>query len=162
MRSRDRLRGVVALAILVASADAAAQLPPPLPNVGPPLILRLEGAWQPTRAAARAAGFTVASFAFLGDAPATTHWLGVTDARTVGGDHPLDGKDVLNALAPFVPNLLIVGPQDLVSRLRGAAPGRRLRVEGLVDRGARTYYLRHVDLDVGPAARVRPSHSGCA
>jgi hypothetical protein len=162
VRSRLRLLGVLALTILVAR-DGVAQLPPPLPNVGPPLILRLDGVWQPTRAAARAVGFTVASFAFLGDEQARTLWLGVTEARTVGGDNPVDGKDVLNAVAPFVPNLLIVGPKDLVARLRSAAPGTRLRIEGLVDRGSRTYYLRRIEFDAEPTARrPRPPHSGRA
>ena len=73
-------------------------------------------------------------------------WLGVTDARTSGSDQPLDGKAVLEQVAPFTPNFLVAGSDDLVGRLRDAKPGTRVRVEGLVERGSRTYQLRRVDV----------------
>ena len=116
----------------------------PLPNVGPPLLLRLEGKREPTAEAARAVGFTVASFGFTGDG--SRLWLGVDDARTVGGDHPLDGKDVLEAVSPYTPNFLVAGSADLVSALRSAPDDAPLVVEGLVLRGSRIYYLRSVRL----------------
>ncbi len=62
------------------------------------------------------------SLAFAGKS-AEQRWLGVTKVRTVGGDQVLNGQDVLAAVAPFAPNLFVVGPDDLLARLRDAPPG---------------------------------------
>jgi len=143
---------IVALALLATAAGAAAQrapgVPGPLPG-GPPLLLKLEGVIQPTEAAAKRTGFTVTSLAFLGAKTEAQRWLGVTKARTVGGDQPLDGKDVLAVVAPFTPNFLVVGPEALVAQLRDAPPGTAVRIEGLVNGGSRTYFLRRVERDAG-------------
>ena len=142
-----RLASGIGLALL-ACVGAAAELRPPLPNVGPPLLLELEGTIEPTAARARDKGFAAASLGFAGSD--VTRWLAVTKARTTGGDQPLDGKDVLAALAPFTPTLLVAGTPELVARLRDAPSGSTVRVEGLVDRGARTYYVRRVEVDGTP------------
>ena len=139
---------VAVVAALAVTASAVAQHVPPLP-AGPPLLLRLEGVIQLTKPAAERTGSTVASFAFAGAPARETRWLGVTKARTFGGDQPLDGKDVLAAVAPFTPNFLVVGPKELVARLRDAPAGTAVRVEGLVHRGSRTYLLRRVEHDAG-------------
>ena len=97
-----------------------------------------------TREAAAESGFTAISLGFLGSA--AVRWLGVTDARTVGADQFVLGKDVLAAVAPFTPNLLVAGPPELVGRLRTAPPGTRVVVEGLVSRASRMYYLRRVEI----------------
>ena len=142
---------VAVLALLAVAAGAAAQGVPgisgPVPG-GPPLLLKLEGVIQPTRAAAAHTGFTVTSLAFAGAPTDAQRWLGVTKARTVGGDQPLDGKDVLALVAPFTPNFLVVGPKELVVQLRDVPPGTAVRIEGLVNRGSRTYFLRRVERDV--------------
>jgi hypothetical protein len=132
----------MATLVLLLAPVAIAQVHPPLPNVGPPLILRLEGILQATRGAAERSGLTVVSFAFLDGARDGERFLGVESARTLGGDHPLDGKDVLAAVAPFDPNLLVAGPAGLVRTLRTLPAGASVRIEGLVDPGSRTYYLR--------------------
>src|SRR3989442_11367946 len=95
---------IAVVALLAMAAGAAAQRVPPFPATGPPLILKLEGVIQPTKAAAERTGFTVTSLAFAGAPTGDQRWLGVTKARTVGGDQPLDGKDVLAVVAPFTPN----------------------------------------------------------
>jgi hypothetical protein len=139
------------IAVLLFAATAAAQRIPgingPSPNVGPPLILRLDGVIVDSREAAAGKGFSVVSLAFFRSE--TRRWLAVKDARTVGGDNYLDGKDVLNILAPFDPNLLVVGPANLVARVRDAPAGTALRIEGLVDTGGRTYLLRSVESPPG-------------
>jgi hypothetical protein len=106
------------------------------------LLLRIEGVLQTTRAAATS-GFTVVSMRFL-DGDGGARFLAVDDVRTIGGDQFVNGKDVLDALAPFDPNLLITGPPDRVAGLRKLAPGTIVRLEGLVDRGSRTFHLRDV------------------
>src|SRR5437773_959222 len=138
---------IVVLALLATPTGAAAQRVPPFPASGPPLLLKLEGVIQPTRAAAERTGFTVTSLAFAGAPTGEQRWLGVTKARTVGGDQPLDGKDVLAVVAPFKPNFLVVGPKELVAQLRDAPPGTAVRIEGSGSRGAHTSSPRRVERD---------------
>jgi len=135
---------VIGIAVAAAAAGARSIPGGPFPNVGPPLLLRLEGVLEGSPPAARGKGFTVLSLALLGTDE--RRWLAVTEARTFGGDQPLSGKDVIDIVAPFRPNLLLTGPAELMSELRGASPGTRIRIEGLVDRGSRTYYLRRVEM----------------
>jgi hypothetical protein len=133
-----RLLSVVLLGIAVAAA--ATEIPSP--KLGPALLLRLEGVVGTDRAAVEKAGFTVTSFTFLGHGPEANRWLGVTDARTVGGDVAADGKDVLDAVAPFTPNFIASGDAGLVTPLLALPPGTAVRIEGLVDRGSRTFLVR--------------------
>ncbi len=134
----------IALALMTTAA-AAQDLPSD--RFGPPLILRLKGVVEPTPEAARHTdGFAVVSLGFLGDGAPAQRWLGVDDARTLG-DGPL-GKDVLEVVEPFQPNLLVAGPADIVAELRDAPPGTVLDIEGLVDGDSRTYYLRRVEREV--------------
>ncbi len=132
----------------VASAQRSGGLGP-LQNAEQPLLLRLEGVIQPTKAAARRSGFTVTSLGFAHASAEDERWLGVTKVRTVGGDQVLNGQDVLNAVAPFEPNLFVVGPDDLLAKLRDAPPGTAVRVEGIVTRSSRTYFLRRVEPGAG-------------
>jgi len=134
----------IALALMTTAA-AAQDLPSD--RFGPPLILRLKGVVEPTPEAARHTdGFAVVSLGFLRDGAPAQRWLGVDDARTLG-DGPL-GKDVLEVVEPFQPNLLVAGPADIVAELRDAPPGTVLDIEGLVDGDSRTYYLRRVEREV--------------
>ena len=136
-----------ALVSLLWAAIASAHVSsgPPFVNAGPPLLLRLEGILAQDAARARAQGFTVASLGVLGRPADQRRWLGVTDARTVGGDQAVDGKDVLNAVSPFTPNLLVAGPPAVVERLLAQPDGAHVVIEGLVDRASRTYYLRSIE-----------------
>ena len=138
------MRTLLILTLVLAPWMAAAQSPPPrAPAIGPPLLLRLEGVLADRKSAARAAGFDAVSIGFQrSDA---RRWLGVTKARTVGGDNPLDGKDVIALVAPFDPNFLVAGPDELVKRIRDAPAGTALRIEGLVERGSRIFQVRTVE-----------------
>jgi hypothetical protein len=133
--------------LLLVAGAAAAQLPP-LPNVGPPLLLRLEGVLAISRQSAEELAPRTASLGL--DGIETIRWLAVERARTVGGDQPLDGADVLGLVAPFTPNLLVRGPADTIARLRAASDGDWVRLEGLVEGSSRTYYLRRLDLPDTP------------
>lgn len=132
------------LALVAAGGLAAAVEPPAAP--APPLILRLEGVIHRTKAGATGSGFTAVSLGFLGGSSDVQRWLGVTKARTVGGDQALDGKDVLALMAPYSPNFLVAGAARLVEQLRDAPAGTPVRLEGLVRRGSRTFYLRRVEV----------------
>jgi hypothetical protein len=146
---RSRAALVLIAFALGAGGLADAQRVPsgPVPSVAPPLLLRLEGVIEPSAEAARGKGFTITSLGFLGGDE--RRWLAVTKARTVGGDQPLDGKDVLALVDPFTPNFLVTGSRALLDRLLEAAPDTPVRIEGLVDRGSRTYQLRTVEREPG-------------
>ena len=116
----------------------------PLPNVGPRPLLRLEGVIEHSHDAAKRHGFTVTSFGFLGAPASVERWLGVTLARTVGGDQAVNGKTVLLNVSMWQPNFLVSGPPDLSAVLQAFAPGTRVEIEGLLVRGPNGYLLRSV------------------
>ncbi len=139
-----------ALGLLILRATPALSTGgPPEINIRAPILLRLEGQVAATRDAALKTGFTAVSLDLLGDDAHRSRWIGVTEARTLGGDQFVMGKDVLAAVAGFTPNLLVTGPPALVTALRDAPPGTPVRMEGLVDRGSRVYYLRSVRVGAG-------------
>jgi len=141
------IRTLLPTIVLALMTTAAAAQDLPSDRFGPPLILRLKGVVEPTPEAARHTdGFAVVSLGFLGDGAPAQRWLGVDEARTLPGDDPF-GKDVLEAVEPFQPNLLVAGPADVVAELRDAPPGTALDIEGLVERDSRIYHLRQVERD---------------
>jgi hypothetical protein len=144
---KHRLAAVSVTLALACAPGVRAQIRVPFPNAGPLPLLRLEGVLQASAAPKAEAAFTVASLGFLGDGAGSRRWLGVTRARTVGGDQPLDGKDVLQLVSPFDPNLLVTGAPAMVAQLRDAPAGTTVEVEGLFDRGGRTFYLRRVTVE---------------
>ena len=139
MRSLLRTLGPM---LFVAAAVVALATEIPSPQLGPALLLRLDGIITTDRAVAEKAGYTVASFAFLGHGAEADRLLGVTEARTVGGDVAASGQDVLNAVAPFTPNFLASGSPAMVKALLALPDGTAVRIEGLVDRGSRTFLVR--------------------
>src|SRR5690242_13690699 len=115
-----------ALVLLLATAARTEHEPTgPLPNVARPVVLQLDGVIAGSRRPAERKGFTAVSLSFAGSD--AQQWLGVADARTIGGDQPLDGKAVLEQVAPFTPTFLVAGSDDLVGRLRDAKPGTKVR-----------------------------------
>jgi len=114
----------------------------PRPSGGRPeqILLRLEGVMQ-AGTKRGAIGFTVVSLGLLGSRPAT-RFLAVEEARTIGGDPGVLGKDILDAVRPFEPDLLVSGPTALLERLYAAAAGDRVTLEGLVTVSSRRYFLR--------------------
>ena len=138
------MRSLLLLALVIAFPAVAGARSFPF-QVPQPLLLRLEGHFAADRAAARV-GADPVSMRVDGE----MRWFAVTLARTFGGDQPLSGRDVLNAIAPIEPNLIAVGSADLRHALAGATDGTPLTIEGLVDRGSRSYLLRKVTLPTPP------------
>jgi hypothetical protein len=143
-----RLRIGLALALLLASPAG------PRATVAPPiqvrqLILHLEGTMAPDRATAATLGFRAVSFGVKGQDPRLRLWLGVDKAYPLG-DYPVLGKDILENVQMYDPNFFVVGDRELVRRFLDLQPGSRVVLEALVDRGLRTFYLRHVDVAAGP------------
>ncbi|MCW5892426.1 MAG: hypothetical protein KIT14_18040 [bacterium] len=146
-----RLTRLGAIAVLTLAASTPVLAGPDTGRpLGPPLILRLDGVVASGREEAARIGFTTASFGVLGGAPDTRVWLGVDDARTVGGDNAVNGKDVLESLAGYQPTFLLAGPKPLVAQVTSLGVGVRVRLEGLVGRRARTFLVRAVSTDAGP------------
>jgi hypothetical protein len=137
--------------VLSAAGPARASEIPGIPRAQP-LILRLEGRFASDRDAALANGRDVLSIRIAD----RDRWLTVDRATTVSGDHPLNGRDVLNLLAPLQPNLIVVGAQSLRDRLTSAPDGEPVRLEGLVDRGSRTLLLRDVQVKTARRLSIRP------
>jgi hypothetical protein len=138
-------RALAAAALLVAAATSDGR-EPMLPDIGPPLILRMEGRFAADRqhAADRADAVSIQ----VGE---RERWLAATKVRTVGADHTLSGRAVLNMLAPYEPNLLAVGREDLRLALTTAPEGAPVTVEGLLNRGSRTFLLREVVIGTPPS-----------
>jgi hypothetical protein len=136
---------LVLSAVASAAGPARASEIPAVPRTQP-LILRLEGRFASDRGGALANGRDVLSIRIAD----RDRWLTVDRATTVSGDHPLNGRDVLNLLAPLQPNLIIVGTQSLRDRLATAADGVPVSLEGLVETGSRTLLLRDAQVKTGP------------
>ena len=133
----------IGVALVVASCvQATAREFPVIPQ---PIVLRLTGRITPDRASARVQHPDVVGMQ-IGDA---MRWLGVERSITLG-DHPVSGRTVLNMLEPFQDGVLVVGATPLQQKLLGAPPGAILTIEGLFDRGARTYLLRDVQVAAPP------------
>jgi len=131
-------RVLAVLALIVFSGSAVAGELPPV--VRRPIILQLEGFFAADRASAQLRG----ADAVLVRVASSERWFSAVRARTVGGDQPLDGRDVLARLAPIQPNLNAVGARDLCERLAGATDGTPVAIEGLIDLGSHSYLLRSV------------------
>ena len=140
------MRLAILAALIVSTAVYASDLPKL--NVGPPLQLRLEGSFAPDRAHALAGG----SDAIRMTIGRHDRWFAARVARTVGGDQPRSGRDVLNALAPFETSMHVVGSSDLVRRIDDAPEGVPMSVEGLVDIESRSYLLRAVVIESTPSS----------
>ena len=122
------------VAVTIARADGLPGAP------RQPIILRLDGHFTADQATARAEGTDAISMR-VGD---VERWFAVDDARNMNALGFVSGRGVLASLKPFEPTLTAVGDPRLRQRLAGSPVGAPLRVEGLVDRGSRTYLLREV------------------
>src|SRR5579862_3501866 len=147
----SRVMLAATLLLLTAAAGADERVPTgPLPNIAPPLLLQRDGVVAGSRRPAERKGFTAVSLAFVGSD--AREWIGVNEARTAGGDQPLDGKAALEQVEPFTPNFLVAGSDDVIARLQDATLGTHVRIEGLVERGSRAYQLRRVETEPRPRA----------
>jgi hypothetical protein len=138
-------RAVLAMLLLLALAPAG--------HAGPfsgrrlsPLILEIDGVIAADRDAAAKIGFTTASFGVLGQPEDLRIWIGVNEARTVGRDTAVNGKDILDDMSAYQPNFLLAGSKAQVAQLTELPTGSAVRIQGAVDRGARTFLLRSVTL----------------
>ncbi len=134
------------LATLVAlPATLTAQLPLPRSGTEP---YTLHGIVAADQDGARRAGWFAVSAGVIGDrSPA--RWIGVTEFLPWNGD-PFVGRQDLRRLLPASPTLLLTGPPALVTQFQEAAPGSRLVVRGMLNRGSRNFMVSAIE--VAPAA----------
>ncbi len=129
-------RAIAAAVVIASCVPASSREFPVIPE---PIILRLTGRLALDRAAARAERPDVVGLR-IGD---DMRWMAIDQAVTLR-DHTLSGRAVLNLLAPFQSSVVVVGAKELRERLASAPAGAQLSIEGLVDRGSRTFLLREV------------------
>jgi hypothetical protein len=129
---------VVAVVVACAATAGARELIPVIPQ---PIVLRLTGHLELDRDAARAKSRDVVELRSRTE----SRWLAVDRAVTLDAYSPT-GRAVLDMLAPFQSRLEVAGAGDLRTRLLEAPAGEIVTVEGVVDRGSRTYLLRDVQL----------------
>ena len=133
---------MIATIVLSAVAVATAR---ELPIIPQPIILRLTGRITRSQAAARAQRPDVVGLEIDG----SSRFVAMDQAVTTG-DRTISGRAVLDMLGPFATSMLVVGDKKMKRLLVDAADGTPVTVEGLVDRSARTYLLRHVQAGQTP------------
>jgi hypothetical protein len=137
-----RFLGVWAIVMLLVGAAGAAGFG------DTEYVLTIHGTIAADAQGAGKAGYQARSIGFQGAAADTVHWVGVVSAQANEGDAFL-GKDLLDRLDGFTPNMLAVGKEGLLAKLRGAPAGSRVVLNGILDTGSRTYLLNSVT--VAPA-----------
>lgn len=113
-------------------------------RASPSLIVRLEGRVVPDAKAANRGGGDGLSLSFPGPGP-SVRWLSVTQIAPFGAN-PAERHQLLNALRPRNPSLVIAGPESLVDRARVAPVGARITMEGLLDQGSGKYTVSIVEV----------------
>ena len=66
----------------------------------------------------------------------------VTDATVMTGG--MLASTIFERTRPYRPNLILRGPQDVIARVENAAPGDRLRIEGLWRPGVQDFSVASV------------------
>lgn len=106
-----------------------------------PLRLELSGRTGPVQTGL--GGFMVIGLRLSGPEGATTRWLGIERARTLGYATVL-AKDALEALRPYGSTMIVAGPADRLRALAGVEPGHDVILEGSLDRSSRVFFLQRV------------------
>jgi len=114
-------------------------------------IITMHGTVAADRKAAQKVGYDAISIGFTGAPPDAIRWIGVVKAEAYDGDAFL-GKDILDKVDGYTPNLLASGKSDLVTALRNAPTGSRIAITGVVDEESRSLLVGNV--------KVTPPGSG--
>lgn len=138
---------LLSLAILVLPCMARAQLD----IAGTQHVLTIHGTLTADQKAAQKIGYDAISIGFAGQPPDVLRWIGVVKAEAYDGDAFL-GKQYLDRVDGYTPNLLASGKSDLVAKLRSAPTGSRVAVMGIFDEDARNFLVGSV--------KVTPAGSG--
>lgn len=112
-------------------------------------VLTIHGTVAADRKAAEKTGYDAILIGFTGAPPDAARWLGVVEAEAGGVDAFL-GKELLDQLDGYTPNLLAAGKPSALATLRNAATGSRVVVTGILDPGNRMFLVGNVK--VMPAA----------
>ena len=112
-------------------------------------VLTIHGTVAADRKAAEKIGYDAILIGFTGAPPDAARWVGVVEAEAGGVDAFL-GKELLDQLDGYSPNLLAAGKPAALAPLRNAATGSRVVLSGVLDPGSRMFLVGNVK--VTPAA----------
>lgn len=113
-------------------------------------LLSITGQVAADQKTAEQIGYDSVSVTFAKEPAAKVLWIGVVVATTWNGDAFL-GKQTLDQIQGYTPNLLAQGKPALLSQLQQAPVGSRVVVQGILDTEARTFLLGMVQ--VTPAGK---------
>jgi hypothetical protein len=137
------------LAVLLVPTLLAAGLARAQPRDVQTQIFRIEATIAASQDEAQKAGFAALSMGFVKPKNAPARWLAVVGARSREGDAFL-GRQTVEQLAPYSPNLLVSGPSELVGKLRELPAGTRIAVTGMLDPHSRNYMISSLELPITP------------
>lgn len=106
-------------------------------------VLEIHGTVAADEKAADKIGYDAISIGFAGAPPASLRWIGVVTALA-GDVDAFRGKEMLDAVDGYTPNLLADGTPDLLTKLREVPAGSRVVVHGLFTVESRVYFLDSV------------------
>ena len=114
-------------------------------------IITIHGTVAADRKAAEKIGYDAISIGFVGASPDTLRWVGVVKAEAYDGDAFM-GKDILDKVDGYTPNLLAGGKSDQLATLRNAPVGSRIVLNGIIDESSRILLVGSVKITPAAAA----------
>ena len=103
-------------------------------------LLSITGQVTADQKSAEQVGYDSVSISFSKEPAAKVVWIGVVVATTWNGDAFL-GKQTLDQIQGYTPNLLASGKPALLTQLQQAPVGSRVVVEGILDQESRTFLV---------------------
>jgi len=95
-------------------------------------VLTIHGTVAADEKAAQKIGYDAISIGFTGAPADAMTWVGVVAAMAFDGD-AFEGRNILQTLDGYTPNLLASGKADLIAKIRNASSGSRLVINGILD-----------------------------
>ena len=103
-----------------------------------PQMLSITGRVAADQQAAAQFGLSGVSIGFTGASPDKLVWVGVVKAES-WNDDVFAGRDMLAAVQGFTPALIATGKPALLTKIQQAPVGSRIVIEGIFDKGERSY-----------------------
>ena len=112
-------------------------------------VLTIHGTVAADEKAAQKIGYDAVSIGFTGAPANALTWVGVVAAIAFDGD-AFEGRNILATLDGYTPNLLASGKADLIAKIRNAASGSRLVINGILDPSSRNFLVASVRVVPAP------------
>jgi hypothetical protein len=118
------------------------------PVAGETQFISVSGQVAADRKSAQAIGYSAISIAFTGESPDKLVWVGVVRAES-WNDDAFAGRDMLALIAGHTPTMLASGNAATLAKLRQAAVGSRIHVEGMLEVDSRNILVGGVQVTPG-------------